>query len=216
MTETTQEQARRLADYILACTGPRQREVLLEVLTAREPCPCGQWSVASLDIATPAPSPPAPVTDDERCPGGMKLGWDACPKCGATMDDDCKGAPAAKPGAEVTARLVRALRKHDALEFPTAADSLMQEAAALIESLERQVTLADASIKAMSRQLEKCADDNVAISKLRDRAEARVSELEGALGALVSDRHGHPALCACPWCRARALLTPPAQIKGED
>lgn len=29
----------------------------------------------------------------DLCAGGVKIGWDECPKCGATMDDECRGEP---------------------------------------------------------------------------------------------------------------------------
>jgi hypothetical protein len=31
-----------------------------------------------------------PIENRDVCAGGINPGWDACPKCGATIDDSCK------------------------------------------------------------------------------------------------------------------------------
>jgi hypothetical protein len=49
----------------------------------------------------------------------------------------------------------------------------------------------------------------------RDRLAARVAELEGILGGLVSMKHGHPYGCQCPWCKARSALSPQPGGKSD-
>lgn len=36
-------------------------------------------------------------TDSDLCAGGVDPGWDECPKCGATMDDECRGGLSSQP-----------------------------------------------------------------------------------------------------------------------
>jgi hypothetical protein len=45
--------------------------------------------VAALAIQHEEPGRETMTSEPELCPGGIDPGFDECPKCGATMDDDC-------------------------------------------------------------------------------------------------------------------------------
>lgn len=68
----------------------------------------------------PAPPKPTPdaVREVDKCVGGAEIGFAACPKCGATMDDECKAPRSTAKtclddtGLKITGELYKAVSGH--------------------------------------------------------------------------------------------------------
>lgn len=96
-----------------------------DLLTELDEVPRRARDILSLPIqSTARPDKEAAAQVGERdakpdlCAGGVKPGWDECPKCGATMDDECKAPRSTAKtclddiGLKITNELYKAVSGH--------------------------------------------------------------------------------------------------------